>query len=250
MNSRKGKITTMKQTLIEAITKSPLRASLYHFTRARNLPAMAALDALYAPAVLSPGHAAGERRTAALQVSYAGQPAVLNAHLRITPEAMDSYTTAEEFRLCLDRHVFLWPTLRDCLAMAGMYSRREPGEAFAILKFDAAALLTDHYDAIKLSKYDSGSSPRYPHRMSYRKSCGMLLPIAEFMSAARADIPAKPSEIKEVLVERQLSPLIRYLQTLYCSELQLVPEVWQSLCQPLSLVPADFANSGIHPLIQ
>ena len=117
----------MKQSLIENITKSPLRRSLYHFTRARNLQAMAALDALFAPAVLSPDHAAGARRTSALQISYAGQSAVLNAHLRIRPEAMDPGTTAEEFRLCLDRHVFLWPTWRDCQAMAAMYSRREPG---------------------------------------------------------------------------------------------------------------------------
>lgn len=225
----------MKHSLIAAITKSPLRTSLYHFTRARNLPAMAALDALFAPAVLSPEHAAGARRTTALQIEYAGQPVVLNSHLRITPEAMDPSTTPEQFRLCLDRHVFLWPTWRDCLAMAAMYSRREPGEVFAILKFDASELLIDQFDRIKLSKYDSGSSPRFPHRMSYRKSCGMLLPLTEFMSATGQAIPTKPSEIKEVLVEGQISPLSRYLQTVYCSEPQLVPDSWQPVCQPLTL---------------
>ncbi|MFC6651819.1 DUF7002 family protein [Paenibacillus rhizoplanae] len=225
----------MNPALIAAITKSPLRTSLYHFTRARNLPAMAALDALYAPAVLSPGHAAGLRRTTTLQVEYGGQTAMLNAHLRITPEAMDPYTTPEEFRRCLDRHVFLWPTWRDCLAMAAMYSRREPDESFAILQFSAPELLTGQFDRIRLSKYDSGSSPRFPHRMSYRKSCGMLLPLAEFMSIARRDIPTKPSEIKEVLVEGQLSPLSRYLQAVYCSEIQRVPEIWQPVCQPLDL---------------
>lgn len=225
----------MKQSLIDAVTKSPLRRSLYHFTRTRNLPAMAALDALLASAVLSPGHAEGARRTSALQINYAGQAAVLNAHLRITPEAMAPGTTAEEFRQCLDRNVFLWPTWRDCLKMAAMYSRREPGEAFAILKLEAAALLTDHFDSVKLSKYDSGSSPRFPHRMSYRKSCSMLLPIAGFMSTAGSDIPAKPSEIKEVLVEGTVAPLSRYLQTVYCSIPRLVPENWQDVCQPLEL---------------
>lgn len=166
----------MMQSLIAAITKSPLRTSLYHFTRAVNLPAMAALDAIYSSAVLSPAHAAGERRTAAHRVSYAGQAAILNAHLRITPEAMAPGTTAEEFRRCLDRHVFLWPTWRDCLAMAAMYSRREPGEVFAVLKLDARQVLAANFSRIRLSKYDSGSSPRFPHRMSYRKSCAMLLP--------------------------------------------------------------------------
>ena len=71
--------------------------------------------------------------------------------------------------------------------------------------------------------------------MSYRKSCGMLLPIAGFMSAAGSAIPTKPSEIKEVLVEGQVAPLSRFLQTVYCSELQLVPENWQDVCQPLEL---------------
>lgn len=225
----------MNPSLIDAITKSPLRTSLYHFTRAANLSAIAALDGLYSSAALSPAHADGERRTAAHRVSYAGQNAVLNAHLHITPEAMAPGTTVEEFRRCLDRHVFLWPTWRDCLAMAAMYSRREPGEIFAVLKLDARQVLADHFSRIRLSKYDSGSSPRFPHRMLYRKSCAMLLPLAEFMSAAGQAIPSKPSEIKEVLVEGSLSPISRYLQTVYCSQPQLVPELWQPVCEPLIL---------------
>ncbi|ETT73318.1 hypothetical protein C173_12100 [Paenibacillus sp. FSL R7-277] len=227
----------MNPSLIDAITKSPLRTSFYHFTRAVNLPAMAAFDTIYSSAVLSPAHAAGERRAVAHRVSYAGQAAILNAHLRITPEAMDPGTTAEEFRRCLDRHVFLWPTWRDCLAMAAMYSRREPGEVFAVLKLDARRVLADHYTRIRLSKYDSGSSPRFPHRMAYRKSCRMLLPLAEFMSASGRDIPVKPSEIKEVLAQDKLAPLSQYLQTVYCSQPQLVPELWQPLCRPLLLSP-------------
>lgn len=225
----------MNLSLIDAITKSPLRTSLYHFTRAANLPAIAALDALYSSAALSPAHADGERRTRAQQVSYAGLAAVLNAHLRIKPEAMAPGTTVEEFRRCLDRHIFLWPTWRDCLAMAAMYSRREPGETFAVLKLDARQVLAANFSRIRLSKYDSGSSPRFPHRMLYRKSCAMLLPLAEFMSATGQAIPSKASEIKEVLVEDKLSSINRYLQTVYCSQPQLVPELWQPVCQPLIL---------------
>ncbi|MNC68803.1 hypothetical protein D3C75_1194400 [compost metagenome] len=71
--------------------------------------------------------------------------------------------------------------------------------------------------------------------MSYRKSCRMLLPLAEFMSAAGQDIPVKPSEIKEVLVEGQLAPLSQYLQSVYCQEPQLVPRIWQPVCKPLDL---------------
>ena len=228
----------MNPSLIDAITKSPLRSSLYHFTRAANLPAIAALDSLYSSAMLSPAHADGERRTTTHQISYAGQNAVLNAHLRIRPEAMAPGTTAEEFRRCLDRHVFLWPTWRDCLAMAAMYSRREPGEPFAVLKLDARQVLSAHFTRIRLSKYDSGSSPRFPHRMLYRKSCAKLLPLTKFMSSTGQAIPSKPSEIKEVLVEGKLSPISHYLQTIYCSQPQLVPEIWQPVCEPL-IIPQE-----------
>ncbi|WP_379144804.1 DUF7002 family protein [Paenibacillus sp. sgz500992] len=222
----------MKTTTLAAITKSPLRRSLYHFTRARNLPAIAGLDRLAASVLLDPEHACGVHRATLQQTRYQGRSVWLNAHLRITPEAMDPETTPEQFRACLDRHVFLWPTERDCLAMAAMYSRREPGEHFAILKFPAYELLSDHFEHIRLSKYDSGSSPRYPHRMSYRKSCGMLLPIERFMEAAGHSIPTKPSEIKEVLVEQQLTPVSRYLQTVYCSDPGQIPEVWKPLFMP------------------
>ncbi|MGN7765509.1 DUF7002 family protein [Paenibacillus sp. 22594] len=225
----------MNHCIIAAITKSPLRASLYHFTRASNLQGMAALDGIFASALLYPKYANGIRRTETREAVYNGQLAVLNAHLRITPEAMKAGTTAEQFRTCLDRHVFLWPTERDCMAMASMYSRREPGETFAILKFDALKLLTDHFDHIRLSKYDSGSSPRYPHRMSYRKSCEMLLPIGQFMAESGPSIPGKPSEIKEVLVEYSLTPLSRYLQTVYCSNQELVPAAWRAIHEPLVL---------------
>ncbi|MNO28207.1 hypothetical protein D3C76_180950 [compost metagenome] len=225
----------MDHSIIDAMTKSPLRSSLYHFTRARNLLGMAALDCICASSLLCPAYANGVRRTEVRESIYNGQLAVLNAHLRITPEAMKAGTTAEQFRACLDRHVFLWPTERDCMAMAAMYSRREPGETFAILKLAARPLLTGHFNHIRLSKYDSGSSPRYPHRMSYRKSCDMLLPIRQFMTEKGSAIPTTPSQIKEILVEHQLTPLSRYLQTVYCSDPGLVPAAWRAIREPLVL---------------
>ncbi|ULO05672.1 hypothetical protein H1230_21730 [Paenibacillus sp. 19GGS1-52] len=225
----------MNINIIEAITKSPLRRSLYHFTRVRNLQAIAHLDGLYSSALLSPEFSEGIRRNETKHIAVYGQSIVLNAHLRIHPEMMDPDTTEEHFRACLDRHVFLWPTERDCLAMANMYSRREPNESFAILQFAAYELLADHYAAIKLSKYDSGSSPRYPHRTSYRKSCRMFLPLDSFRQTTDRLVPIKPSEIKEVLVENTLVPLSKYLQTVYCSEVLQVPSEWRALVKPLLL---------------
>ncbi|WP_144028997.1 DUF7002 family protein [Paenibacillus rigui] len=223
----------MNRSLIEHMTKSPLRRSLYHFTRARNLPSIACSDALYAAAVLSPGSSNGVFRPHTLQARYGAHTATLNAHLHITPQAMDADTTPEQFRQCLDRHVFFWPTWRDCQAMAAMYARREPDEAFAILQLDAVRLLSDHFDRVKLSKYDSGSSPRYPHRTSYRKSCRMFLPIGQFMQApAEPFVPQKPSEIKEIVVESELTSLRSYLQAVYCHDPLLVPAAWQSLTKP------------------
>lgn len=209
--------------VVQAITNSPLRRSLYHFTRARNLPAIAELDALYSSALLDPDYACGIRRTSLHPAEYQGHPVWLNAHLRITPEAMAPETTPGQFRACLDRHVFLWPTERDCRAMYTRYSRREPEETFVVLKLSAYQLLLDNFAQIKLTKYDSGSSPRYPHRMYYRKSREMLLPAAQFMRSDEPAVPCKPSEIKEVLVEGRLTPVSRYLQTVYCRDPGLVP---------------------------
>ncbi|MRN52759.1 DUF7002 family protein [Paenibacillus monticola] len=225
----------MNTIIIEDITKSPLRRSLYHFTRVRNLQAIATLDGLYSSALLSPEFSKGIRRSEVKHIYVNDQSIVLNAHLRIQPEMMDADTTEEQFRTCLDHHVFLWPTERDCLAMANMYSRREPSEAFAILQFAAYELLADHFAAIKLSKYDSGSSPRYPHRTSYRKSCRMFLPLDSFSKTTDRLIPSKPSEIKEVLIEDKLAPLSKYLQTIYCSEILQVPSRWRPLVRPLIL---------------
>ncbi|SDW03355.1 hypothetical protein [Paenibacillus sp. CF384] len=204
----------MKDSIVRKITNSSKRKSLYHFTRVRNLPSIAHLNALYAPNEVDPTLSDG-RRIARREIQYQGHPLVANAHLRISEQMMDPGTTLHQFYHHLDQHVFLWPTQRDCLKMLEMYSRREPDEAFAVLQLDAYSLIYDYYDAVKLSKYDSGSSPRFPHRCSYRKSLRMFLPVDQFEKVSAHDVPTKPSEIREVLVEDQVRNLSRYLQAIY-----------------------------------
>ncbi|ASA21483.1 DUF7002 family protein [Paenibacillus donghaensis] len=224
----------MNNSIIQDITRSPLRRSLFHFTRTRNLQAICALDALYAADVIAPQYAGGIHREELQLAEYEGKKILLNAHLRIKPELMDPDTSVQEFHACLDRHVFLWLTERDCLTMAAMYARREPEETFAILQFAAYELMQEHYEAVRLSKYDSGSSPRYPHRVAYHKSCRMLLPLSQFKHRLESLVPVKASEIKEVLIEHRLAPISRYLQTLYCSDPERVPEAWRTIARPMT----------------
>ncbi|CAG7635998.1 DUF7002 family protein [Paenibacillus allorhizosphaerae] len=222
------------ETVVAAVTKAAGRKSLYHFTRAGNLRAMAHLDCLMSSYALYP-YSAGERRPEAKQVKYGEHAATINAHLRIPEHMMDAACTLEQFRSILDRHVFFWPTVRDCRKMLDTYTRREPDESFAILKLDAYSLLSAHYGAVKLSKYDSGSSPRFPHRCSYRKSPAMFLQLARFQTVSNSVVPAKASEIREILVEGRVTRLSDYLQCIYIEEKdrQAVPERWRNIAQPL-----------------
>lgn len=107
--------------------------------------------------------------------------------------------------------------------MLEIYSRREPDEAFAILQLDAYSLLCDFYDTVKLSKYDSGSSPRYPTRCSYKKSLQMFLTLNEFEITREALVPSKPSEIREVLVEDKVTNLSHYIQAVYSGRSAVIP---------------------------
>lgn len=226
----------MNESVVERVTKPTGRRWLYHFTRRSNLPAIARLDSLLASSTLRPD-GAGERRLAPIELAYEGFPVTINSHLRIAPEMLAPSTTLEEFRACLDRHVFFWPTLAECRKMIGTYTRREPEEAFAVLVLNARTLLVSHYNEVKLSKYDSGSSPRFPHLCSYRKSPEMFLPLARFGSWLDPLVPTKASEIKEVLVEKQVTEVARYLEVIYTdgtdqlhSEL---PDRWRGLIHPL-----------------
>lgn len=103
----------MNEANISAITKAQNRKSLYHFTRANNLPAIAHFDTLYSSYRIDPSQD-GPRRLAPRHLNYQDQKVTINSHLRIADSMIDASTTQEEFRAFLDRHVFLWPTLKDC----------------------------------------------------------------------------------------------------------------------------------------
>ncbi|QAY66080.1 DUF7002 family protein [Paenibacillus protaetiae] len=223
----------MREALVSDITKTIGRKRLYHFTRVSNLPAIAERDGLLSSYEAYPHHP-GIRRTSPFTVMLDGKPATLNAHLPIPDSMMEEGTTLAAFRAYLDRHVFLWPTAEACKKMLDMYSRREKGEKFAILELDAYPLLADHYDAVKLSKYDSGSSPRYPHHCKYRKSTNMFVPIDQFKAFRSGPVPVNVSEIKEILIERQIRGLSSYLQAVYTEQAEDVPSRWRKLAKPLT----------------
>lgn len=222
----------MNDTIVTAITKAKNRQSLFHFTRAGNLPAIAHFDALLSSSQANRG-TSGERRLKPVNVNYNGQSIIVNTHLRIPDSMIDPATTLEQFRACLDRHVFFWPTLKDCQKMMDTYARREPDERFAVLEFDAYALMAGHYSAVRLSKYDSGSSPRYPNLCSYRKSPAMFLPLYRFQLVLNNLVPGKPSEIREVLVEDRVMNVSEYLKAVYVDQVEDVPKRWMVLTRNL-----------------
>ncbi|WP_371826318.1 DUF7002 family protein [Alicyclobacillus fastidiosus] len=222
----------MRTDIIHRMTHTPKRKSLYHFTRVDNLPAIVSSDALYASDIVHP-NPQGNRRTEKEVHQLNGNKVLLNAHLHISTEIMDTDTTVRQFRSFLDQHVFLWPTLRLCQQMLQMYSRREPFEKFAVLQLAAYPLLFDHYHQVRLSKYDAGSMPRYPQRTSYRKTLRMFLPLSEFRAHDHALIPRIPSEIHEILIHNSVSSLHRYIETVYCSDVGDIPTSWVHLYKPL-----------------
>ncbi|UKS30509.1 hypothetical protein LOZ80_16810 [Paenibacillus sp. HWE-109] len=223
----------MSSTIISAITKANSRKSLFHFTRTTNLPAIAYLDKLLSSYALYPEFA-GERRTTAKQVRYQNYQVTINAHLRISEEMIDPASTLEQFRACLDQHVFFWPTAKDCRKMVETYAGREPEQGFAVLEFDAISLLTAYFGRVKLSKYDSGSSPRFPKSCTYRKSPAMFLPLGQFQTINNNLVPTKPSDIKEVLIKDHVSDVSHYLRTLYMDDTRNVPPHWGAQTMPLA----------------
>jgi hypothetical protein len=223
----------MNYSIIDKITKSSKRKSLYHFTRLSNLHSIAYFDALFSCHKVDPS-LSSQRREATMQAKFDGQIFTANPHLRIVDRMMAPGTTQQEFRAYLDQHVFLFPNKRNCLYMMRTYRRREPNESFIILEFDAASLLYDYYYKVKLSKYDSGSSPRFPNRCSYRKGIEMFLPINQFESVKNNLVPTTASEIYEVLVEDEIRNLSKYLRVLYCSNTAEILEKWRQLKEDLT----------------
>lgn len=222
----------MTDEAIHLITKGKNRKLLYHFTRVSNLASIAHYDALWSSLKINP-RSTGDRRLAPLAVKDFQYSITINTHLRISDGMLDSETTQEGFRLCLDKHVFFWPTLRDCQKMMDTYARREPEEGFAVLTFDAYSLITEHASAVKLTKYDSGSSPRFPHRCFYRKSPEMFLPLASFRVKVNHTVPSKVSEIKEILVEDEVSNVSTFLRSIYVKECETVPKCWRDLVKSI-----------------
>lgn len=222
----------MRTEIVRRITNTPKRKSLYHFTRVDNLYSISTSDELYASDVVHP-NPHGKRRTEKEAHRINGKRVILNAHLQISSNMMDTDTNVSQFRAFLDQHVFLWPTLRLCQQMLQMYSRREPCEKFAVLQLDAYPLLSDHYDRARLSKYDAGSMPRYPKRTSYRKTLRMFLPLDEFRERNDSLVPRIPSEIHEILIHGSVSSLHSYLQAVYCTDITDVPNAWAHLYRSL-----------------
>lgn len=216
---------------IRAISKARGRQRLFHFTRASNLTAIAHEDTLGSSHWLDPGQD-GERRVTPEKILHQGYSVTINSHLRIAESMMETGTTLEQFRAYLDRHVFFWPTRKDCQKMMATYARREPEESFAVLEFDAEALLTSCHSSVKLSKYDSGSSPRFPKSCNYRKSLAMFLPLEQFSIVTNPLVPTKPSEIKEVLVEGKVNGVSDYLTSVYMPDADALPARWQPLARP------------------
>ncbi|OPA73266.1 hypothetical protein BVG16_29755 [Paenibacillus selenitireducens] len=223
----------MRETIIATITKTNNRTSLYHFTRASNLQAIVHFDALFASNKIHPW-SIGERRAEPIQVNYQDYAITINSHIKIPDVMIDPANTQEQFRACLDQHVFFWPTLKDCRKMMDTYARREPEERFVVLEIDAYSLLFDYYPVVKITKYDSGSSPRFPARCSYKKSRDIFLPLQHFKSIVNNTVPTKASEVREVLIEEQVHNLSKYILAIYIEDIEDIPACWRGLGKPIA----------------
>ncbi len=225
----------MSMDIIETMTKTGKRKSLYHFMRWENLDSIAYFDSLYSSNAMYP-NADGRKRDRKVEGTYKNHPFILNAHLLIAKSMMDPDTDIRSFRAFLDKHVFLWPTLRMCQKMLRTYSRREPHNQFVVLQFDAFSLLFDHVSKVRLSKYDSGSMPRYPTHCSYRKTLRMFLPLDKLGKSRDSLVPRVPSEIHEILVEQKVNHLKRYLECVYAERALDFSEQWRDFHRPFHLL--------------
>ncbi|MNC05268.1 hypothetical protein D3C75_527370 [compost metagenome] len=223
----------MNESIIEKIAHR--RPLLYHFTRTANLASITRSDQLLSARELAP-LAPAERRTNPVEVvrDSGADRAILNPHLRIADSMLAEGVSQEEFRRWLNRHIFFWPTAKDCRQMLEVYRRREPSGRFCVLALDTRLLLAAHYAAVRLTKYDSGSSPRFPHRCSYRKSPEMFLPLDRFGSSTRTDTPVSVAEIKEVLVDGQATGVAQLLRAVYADADEELPADWNHMRRSLA----------------
>lgn len=219
--------------VIHAMTRSKGRKRLYHMTRAENLPLIEQMNRLLSSQQLAP-HLSGMLREQPITTVYEPFTVTLNAHLHIPESMMATGVSRLAFHAFLDRHVFCWPTIRECQYMIASYARREPGQPVCVLELDAAALLQDHAERVKLSRYDSGSAPRYPQRCNYRKSPAMFLKLDELGQRQETWLPSKPSDIREVLIEDSIDQLSKYLFHIYSTNQEAIPACWRPLWRPLS----------------
>ncbi|MFS0722496.1 DUF7002 family protein [Paenibacillus sp. 1P07SE] len=224
--------------IITAITRSSSRKHLYHMTRVTNLAHIALTDKLLASSRMVP-QLSGTIRDRPVEVAIDAYTVTVNAHLRIPEAMMAPGISRAAFHAYLDKHVFCWPTKRDCRYMIDSYGRREPSETVAVMELEAASLLMDHGRRVKLSRYDSGSAPRYPGRCSYRKSPAMFVRLESFGRREAPWVPTIPSQIREVLIEEEVGPLSDYISTLYCDEWKAVPACWQNIRKPLSALAVE-----------
>jgi hypothetical protein len=221
------------ELLVALVTRSNGRKSLYHFTRMSNLLSMATSDSLCSAEKSLP-LAVYQKRAAPVILSAHDQTITLNAHLRIVDSAIHPDLTQLEFFAFIDKHVFFCPTVREVQKFLANYSRREPKESFAILQFNARSLLLDHFNSIKLSKYDSGSSPRFPNQSTYKKSLEMFMPLMQFGTRQDRLVPVKSSEIHEILIEHEVVSITKHLEAVYTDLQETVPLSWKHLWKPLS----------------
>lgn len=222
-----------QESIISLVTRSNSRKSLYHFTRMSNLTSMASSDSLFSANKSRP-LAVYQKRATPVKLSFQDQIITLNAHLKIVDSAIHPDLTQLEFFAYIDHHVFFCPTVREVHKFLANYSRREPKESFAILQFNAQSLLLDHFNSVKLSKYDSGSSPRFPNRSTYKKSLDMFMPLREFGSRHDHLIPMKSSEIREILIVHEVEHITKHLEAVYVNLRENVPLSWRKLWVPLT----------------
>jgi hypothetical protein len=225
--------TRSPSQIVSRITNSPIREFLFHNTDIRNLNSIAHFDAMFSCHRVDPT-LSQQRRTTSITTSYQGQVFIANDQLKIHDSMMATGITKQAFRAYLDKHVFFWPTYSDCKRMYTSYVRRQPNNQRVIFKFRAFDLLLSNFSRTKICKYNSGSNPLNIHACSYRKGPHIFLPANDFEVVQRHDVPTSPTEIREVLVEGEVVNISRYIEKIYCPNINMLPVSWRGFYEHIS----------------